>query len=174
MNPIRRTRALVGALALTLALAGPTLGATATQSASETLTVNSTLTLTGVPATLAYGSGVGGATLSAPAFTAVSTTNNPAGVVVSATVNALTSNGNTIALTNRSVLLAQGTSWTGCSEMSGNALPFTKTFTAASMNLYQRTTAGTCEAVVTPKVTIPASAVPGAYTGTFTLTATES
>jgi hypothetical protein len=175
MNTSRRSRgATVAALFLTLALAGPTLGATATQSTSETLTVSPTISLTGLPATVAYGTGVAGDTRTSIMFDLNASTNNAAGLRLTWTTTNLTDGGSTIPFSQRHLLV---TSASGCSLISPFTTPYPQPYGV---------TAGVdrpvCESAapgaaglsgVQLWVVIPPDAEPGAYTGTTTFKAID-
>ena len=167
MNTSRRSRgATVAALFLTLGLAGPTLGANATQSTSETLTVSPTISLTGLPATVAYGTGVAGDTRTSIMFDLNASTNNAAGLRLTWTAQPLTDGGSTIPVTQRRLLVSSAG---GCSLISPFTTPSPQPFVgAAGFDRSVCESAAPGAAVLSGvqlSVVIPPDAVPGAYTG---------
>jgi len=117
-----------------------------TFAASESLNVNATTSITGgVPASVSYGSNDAGTTAVASAFTVTFTTNDPLGLTLSVGGSDLVSGANTITATNRATFI------------DSVVLP-SKDFAV-----------GAGSSIITPRVSIPAAAVPGAYTGTFTI-----
>ncbi|HET7182903.1 MAG TPA: hypothetical protein VFI15_11780 [Candidatus Limnocylindrales bacterium] len=72
-----RTRAVSLAIAFMLAL--PTVALAETATSDETLTVESTVTMTGLPATIDYGSGPAGTTVTADPITITTSTNSMTG-----------------------------------------------------------------------------------------------
>lgn len=76
-----RTRALAFAVAFVLVLPAVALAETGTS--NETLTVESTVTMTGVPATIDYGSGPAGTRVVAAPFTISTSTNSMTGATLS-------------------------------------------------------------------------------------------
>lgn len=189
MNTLnRRPRALLAALALTLALAGPASAATSTQQSSETLTVQSTVSLTGLPTSLAYGSGVTGSTLSAPAFTLTASTNSTAGLKVVWAATNLTSASGSIAASNRYLKIGSEPTGSGGALLQGGIAMWANgdgnAYTGTGAN---GTTPGTDQTVATSaaagdvvisgavaKVKVPANAVPGSYAGTLVFRAIEN
>ena len=79
----RTLRAIALGAALALALPGAAFAATDSATTVITAQINATLSLSGVPATLDFGSGIPGATLSAPAFTLVILSTDPYTVTAS-------------------------------------------------------------------------------------------
>lgn len=171
-------RSLILALAAVLALASPAFGA-ASSPVTETLTVLASTTLTGVPASLTYGSSLAGATVtSGTAFTMTASSTSPAGYNVSWAATDLTSGANTILSTARSFLLT--TPGAGCATVgasTGYTIAPGKAYNGpagTAQNVVNRTTAGSCAvAGVVLSVAIPAGAIPGPYTGTTTFAVTE-
>lgn len=159
MTYAKKGRALIVALAMTLALASPTFALTST--ASETLTVDAQVTLTGVPASISYGSGLGG-TRTGAQFTVNATTNGAAGMTLTVAGSALTNGASTIAATNRSFDLAAY----NCGPVNNNPS------TLSGGGPHNVCTSGqTATVPITPKITVPPTQAPGAYTGTLTVTA---
>lgn len=102
---LRIIRSVAAAVALCAALVLPGASLASTSTATETLTVQSQLTLTGVPASIAYGSGLGGTTLTGPAITANVTSNNGTGYAFTVASNNLTNGtGSSITATARRLL----------------------------------------------------------------------
>lgn len=160
-RPPHRFTALALAAAMALALPGAALGVSST--ASETLTVQAQVTLTGVPASLAYGSGLGGATLTAPTFTASVSTNNPSGATFAVVASDLTNGANQIAASNRAF------------KLSPTGAPIAYTGPAGTKQTLKTwaepidgQTAASGQMPVTASVAVPAGAIPGAYTGSVT------
>jgi hypothetical protein len=75
-----RTRAFAFAVALVLVL--PMVALAETGTSNESLTVESSVTMTGVPATIDYGSGPAGTTVVADPFTISTSTNSPTGATL--------------------------------------------------------------------------------------------
>jgi hypothetical protein len=171
-------RSTAAALAVLLVAASSVLGATAQQASSETLVVSTTTTLTGLPATLSYGSVLGGATASTSPFTLNAATNNANGLNVAYTASDFASGGNTIAATARSMLFTSAGS--GCSSVGALStwnVPPGKAHSGAagtSQPMVTRPNPGSCAiAGVTMSVAVPGGAIPGTYAGTLTVTVTE-
>jgi len=169
-----RVPALILAGILALAVPGAALGVSST--ATETLTVQDQTTLTGVPASIAYGSGLGGTTLAASALSIGISTNAATGYTFSVSASNLTATAGTIQSTNRLFLVSATCDSAGCSvgskwktapggTYSGPA-GTAETIATSSMN---NTTAHSY--TVTPKVAIPSGALAGNYTGTVTFAA---
>lgn len=168
-----------------LALPGTTLAASQSSSTAQTLTVNSTVTLTGVPASVNYGSGLGGVTLSGPANSTsiVGQTNNPTGLdlTVSFSDLARTGGGGTIVATANRLTVSASTTSADC----GASSPFASATTAAyagpagtAWTICSRSSAGSSTFAGSGKtwtyqLDVPAAAVPGTYTGTATWSAVE-
>lgn len=180
-----KLRGAIVALTLALTLAIPASTLAISQASSETLTVTSTISLTGVPASLAYGSGLGGATLTAPNFSATGITNNVAGAkfTVQATDLSRTGGGGTIASTARRlrVTLAQAPAPPGASVTApynaaapGGAYPGPAGTASQIANVTQATDSAGVVLSVDASVVVPANAVPGAYTGTMTFSFTDN
>jgi len=149
-NPIRKTRSALVALALTLALASPTLAATS-DSGTMTLTVGNAISVDGVPDTIAFGSTLGNETLSAPAF--------------DVTVSANTSATFTAAATD----LSNGTATINASAVSlsldgGGAVPAN----GAPIASYGASGGSDTQSVLLT-IDVPAAQQAGEYTGTFTI-----
>lgn len=181
----KNIRALIVALALTIALPVSVFAQqSATSVGAETITVLSTLTVTGVPATMAYGSGLPGTTpswggaLGANPFTA--STNNAAGLTLSVLGSDLarTGGGATIPGSARTYRVAAGSLPTDCVLKPGTwtASPW-KAQTDSVTFVPFCSNADTNTATVpnfTSVITIPAGQMPGIYTGTFTLKAEDN
>jgi hypothetical protein len=154
-----RLYSILVAVALVLAL--PSVSLAASSTATETLTVQSQVTITGVPASIAYGSGLGGTTLSSSPMSIVVTTNNPTGLTFSAAATKLTGStwGGNIAVTNRSFTVNGGAPI--AYTVAESAKQTLKTFATAT-----DATAGAM--TVVSRVAIPASAAPDSYAGSVT------
>jgi hypothetical protein len=171
-------RSLTLAVLVTALLVSPTLAASSTS--TETLTVLPTTTLTGVPASIAYGSGIGGATLtSGSPFTMTATTNSATGLNVTWAASDLTGSGTIAAQNNR--YLQMTSPGAGCSSvgaLSGYSTAPGKVYSGVAnsqQSIVTVASAASCAiAGVTLRVIIPAAATPGAYTGSTTFTATEN
>ena len=177
MKRYRTLAALVAALSLVLSVAGTTLAASQSSSASESLTINSTISLVGVPASLSYGSGLGGETRTAPQFTITATTNNPTGLSGTITASNLTSNGNSIAATQRRFLASApnvGEGWTLDGGSTGWITAPGKAYPGSVMPWFAAAAAGSFSPKLTPSVVVPVAAVPGTYTGTLTISVSEN
>lgn len=172
-----KLRGAIVALTLALTLAIPASTFAASSTATETLSVTSTITMTGVPASLAYGSGLGGGTLTAPQINIAIATNNLTGanLAVQASDMLRTGGGGTIASTARRVRLSlSGTStgWTVTAPYvlnaaaPGNPYPGPANATSQVANGTQATSGLIVEAAMS--VVVPAASVPGAYTGSVT------
>lgn len=173
MNPTRakKSTSIILAGALALALPGAALAASsAPVVANESLTVLSTITFTGAPTSIAYGSALGGATATGPRSIITFGTNSANGARLTVDATALTSGANSIAASNRSYLMG----WEAGGQPTGGTLKG-GAYTGAGFVLANTT--GTANATVnmSPQVNVPASAVPGAgYTGTSTFTVVEN
>jgi hypothetical protein len=153
----RSTRSILLSIALTLGLVAPTFAASQSATSTETLTVNASITLTGVPTSLSYGSTLGAQKLSATMTGVHVFTNNPTGMKVTATASDLTAGGNTIAATNRAF------------KFGGSAeVPYTTANTV--LTTFPGPVPDTAADIVA-SVNVPANAMPGAYTGSVTITA---
>lgn len=179
MTHVKKVRAAIVALTLALTLAIPASTFAVSSTSTETLSVLSTTTMTGVPASLAYGSGLGGATLSAPEAHIAVATDNPTGanLSVQASDMARTGGGGTIASTARRVRLSfSGTTagWTATAPYvlnaaaPGNPYPGPANFSSQLAN----STTATSGLIVdtTMSIVLPAGAVPGSYTGSVVFT----
>jgi hypothetical protein len=169
-----RVPALILAGILALALPGAALGVSA--SSAETLTVQSQTTLTGVPASIAYGSGLGGTTLSASALSIGISTNAATGYTFSVSATNLTSSAGSIQSTNRLFLVSATCDAAGCTVGSkwktapgGSYTGPAGTAETISTSASNNSTAHSYS--VTPKVAIPSGALAGDYTGTLTFAA---
>lgn len=164
---------LVG-FALVLALPSLALGASST--ATETLTVQDQTTLTGVPASIAYGSGLGGTTLSGAALSIGISTNAATGYTFTVAATNLTATSGTIQSTARLFLVSATCDSAGCTvptkwktapggSYSGPAGTAETVGSSSANNTSAHTYA------VTPKVAVPSGALSGSYTGTVTFAA---
>lgn len=178
-------RALVAAVALTMALTGTTLASSQSSATAQTLAISTTLTLTGVPASVNYGTGLGGVTLAGPANAAnvQVSSNNPSGVRLGLAFTDLarTGGGGTIVSTANQIRIS---AVAVASDCTGGATWGTNTMRAypgpadSEWIMCSRATAGTINFPGTGKtwqyeVLLPAAPAPGTYTGTATWTATE-
>jgi len=147
----RTTRALALGLALALALPGAAFATTATSSTAATATVDSALSMSGVPATYALGHAVAGSTLAGPEFSIVIVSSETV-FNVSAASTAFTSGAGTIPGTAVRYLVG-GTNYdsTEAAVSIGHASPLATTI----------------------KLVLPADAKAGTYAGTVTFTASN-
>lgn len=161
-------RALVVALILAVTIAPAVLAESASSNVSESLTAPATISAT-VPASLAYTADTGagaGYYRGSLAVTDVDT-DNPAGLTVKLTASTLVSGGATVPLTDRQF------------EFIGPAGPWTRTATMyGTASITDRTIATSAAPVSGATLTLDAQVrnvtVPGAYTGTLTLTFTTN
>lgn len=174
MTPTRAKKGasiLIG-LALALALPGAALAASQSSTAAESLTVGSQVSVTNVPTSLAYGSTIGGATLSANLNVEMST-NHPTGVTLTLDASALsrTGGGGSIPSTNRLFTFTRNNSPfpSGISDthVNGSEWSYTGSPTAIASSSGP---IGPANYAVVSKIFIPADAVPGDYAGTLTFT----
>jgi hypothetical protein len=163
----RNTRALLGALVLALALPATTLAASTSQTASESLSVASSITLSGVPASLAYGANSAGGVAAVPEFAMTVSSNAANGWFVAVNASDLTSGGGgTIAASNREYVLG----CTGCTATGGGS-PVAYT---PDLVLATRGSAGDGSVFTTSRIHIPSAAPAGSYTGSAIFTATTN
>lgn len=173
-----RIRAMVAgivlaALATTPAFAGQSVPV------PETLTVSPTSTLTGIPASIAYGSALAGADAVSPSFaTVTASTNNVTGFSVSWSATDLTGSG-TIPSTARSIQLASvGAGCATVGALSGYTTSPGKLYTGpanTAQSFVVSTVAGSCNiTTLRLHVAVPALAVSGNYTGTSTFAISEN
>lgn len=139
---MKRLIVLVAIIA-TLALPVSAFAATS-QGSAETLVVNATMSVSGLPTTLNYGANDAGAMATAGVINLNVTTNDPTGVTLSASGGVLTSPDGTIAASARAVKIDGVVQ--GSKHYAGAASP-----------------------AVEPRVDIPSGAPAGTYTGTFTV-----
>lgn len=175
---MRRFLAPFLAVLMALSSIGVAAAANQTSTAAETLTVLSTTTLTGVPATLSYGSGASGR-LAAPVMSIAVTSNNPTGVslAIGAATTAFTSGSNTISRTARSFVAtvpggstcALDTGANYWSEPNGNPMPATGGLTICQTS----TVTSALNVDLTPRVTVPGATPAGTYTGSLVISVTE-
>jgi len=167
----RTVVAVVAALSLVLSVAGTTLAASQSSTAAETLTVGSQVSVTNVPASLSYGSTIGGATLSANLNVEMST-NHPTGVTLTLDASDLTrSGGGTIASTNRLFTFARNNSPfpSGITETHADGSEWSYTGSPTTI-ASSSGPIGPANYAVVSKVFVPADATPGDYAGTLTFT----
>lgn len=160
----RSFRALVGALALALAIVPSAFASNIT----ESLTVNSVITVTGVPASISYGTVDPGLTSSTQSFTASVTANS--GYVFRMSGSNFTGAG-TISKSARygqlgggsNVTISGPTSFTdfGAAAFDGTTVLVTGNSGSSSFNTDLR-------------VAVPANQAPGSYAGTITYTFSAS
>lgn len=165
----RKVRPIIFAVALAVAGASPALAASTSSTTTESLEVTSSISLSGVPASLAYSSVNAGATASAPEFTASVSSNQASGWTLSVDATDLVSGGNAIAMTQRTYVV------------SGNFANFTATGGGSSVAypggpfvLATRNSGGAADVFLTSRVAVPANAVPGVYTGSAVFTASTN
>lgn len=179
---MRRMTAIFAAAVLSLAFSVPAFASTANQVSTETLTVQSTISITGVPASIAYGSGLGGATVTSGAgFTINISGNNPTGITLAWQPSDLTGtpSGTIAATNNRYVKLSSaGAPCATVGASSGYTTAPGKQYIGPSgtaQNIVASTGAATCAVSgVVLSVVIPAAAVPSAYTGTSTFIVSDN
>lgn len=106
--------AAVMALALALILPGAAMAATTSSSTTATATVDSVISMTGVPATYNFGHGIPGSILTGPTFT-INVTSSETAWSLTATVTNFTSGGNTITTSGQFQWFSNGTAamWNG-------------------------------------------------------------
>ena len=178
----RKRLPLALGLALALVVPGSALAVESSSATSETLTIQAQITLTGIPASIAYGSGLGGDTLSAGMPSVQVSTNNPSGYTFDWSATDLTASGGTIASTQRRLLADNGfceptQSTLGCwidvvyRSGGSNAYPGPAGFRDVIAN---NEVAATDTYSLTLSVVISAAQVPGNYTGTATFFATTN
>lgn len=176
----RTIRAAIVAAILALTVAAPAMAAPTSVAAPETLTVLATTSLTGVPASIAYGSGLAGSSRNnGSAFTMTASSNSVSGFAVSWAATDLTGPG-TIAANTRGLQLvnAGGGTCATVGALSGYTTAPGKAYTGpagTAQNIVVNTTAGSCAiGGVQLYVAIPVTAISGNYTGTTTFTVTET
>ena len=169
----RRSRAIIAAIALTLVLAMP--AAAVTSTVSESLTVDSAITMTGVPASINYGNAIaGGPRVTATPFDITVSSNDATGWYVSAASSVLTSSEGTIPVTARRHVVG---TVSGCTNPASVTLgpSFTGTGSAPDTTggkvFMTSSGAGTGCAKFTAGINVPGSALAGSYTGTLTFEA---
>lgn len=165
----RKVRPIIFALLVAVGGASPALAASTSSTTTESLEVTSSISLTGVPASLTYSTVNSGATAQAPEFTASVSSNQANGWTLSVVATDLTSGGNTIATTARAYVVA------------GNFANFTATgggsfvaYPGGPFVLATRGTGGAADVFLTSRVAVPANAAPGVYTGSATFTASTN
>ena len=173
-------RAFVAAVAAAL-LAAPAAYAVEQSSViSESLTVQAQLTMTGVPASIAYGTGLAGDTLSS-GFTVVITTNNPTGYHFDVAASDFAGGGG-IASTQRRFLVDNGACdpsqavlgcWISPTWRSGGSNAYGGPAGTRVVLANNETTAADTYGM-TLRVVLPSGATPGAYTGSATFYATTN
>jgi hypothetical protein len=146
--------AALGAI-LALALPGAAFAATTTSVTTATVTVNGVISMTGIPATYANGSGVAGAILTGPPFTITVASSDP--FVVSVAASDFVSGGNTIVADHTTLTFITG----------ATSLDYTG---PAGVPMEIGTTTPLTEKV---KMILPLTAHAGTYTGTLTWTASN-
>ena len=172
---MRKLSALVFAGLLFAASVVPAFAATSTQSATTTVTVSTSIVLTGVPATIAFAAGAPSAVVTAPTFTANVVTNNRIGYTIGVVTSNMTSVG------SADTIPATAFTWTGtsvtcngggvtCVGASGSPTNTTTAVQVASAT--KRTSAVGDTFTIASSLTIPL-VDSGAYTGTAVFTATS-
>ena len=179
----RIRRALV-ALALTLSLVVPGTAMAATSlSTAETLTVNSTLSITGLPASSSYGAGLAGANRAATAFNVAFSTDNPAGLKFmwqSSNLSRVGGGGTIPALNNKFLRFPTAAIGTGTCTLPGGLSTWSTAPGAAAAGTADFTVCTTSVATdltfngAVLSVTIPSGTAPGDYTGTTVLKVTDN
>jgi hypothetical protein len=171
---MRKLSALVFAGLLFAASVVPAFAATSTQSATTTVTVNTSIVLTGVPATIAFGAGAPSDVVTAPGFTANVVSNNRIGYTIGVVTSNMASAGstNTIPATaftwaGTSVTCAGGST---CAGASGSPTDTTTPVQVASAT--KRTAEAGDTFTIASSLTLP-FVDSGAYTGTAVFTATS-
>ncbi len=155
---------------LVLTVAGPALAANASASTAETLSVGYTTSITGVPATLDYGTGLAGTFVYTPKFTITVSTNDPNGLTLSWLPTAMTSGSDSIAAVYHYVYITASTGLTvqtGTYSFNSSAAP--------GMTIASGTTAvanGTMDLELV--VNVPTTQPAGSYSGTSTFTVSEN
>jgi hypothetical protein len=147
-----RTRlAAVVALLMALAIPGAAFAASS-QSSAMTLTISSVISVSGVPASLDFGSPLAGTNANAPQFT-VTYSSNGSATFTSSVTDLTASGGGLIAKANVSQSLASGS----YAAADGATIA---SFGAAG---------GSSSKTVDVRVAVPAAQQAGAYTGTYTI-----
>ena len=170
MHPTRakkRTGSLILAAVLALALPASAFAASTSSTVTESLTVAASISMTGIPASLDYGSSTAGTNVVAPEFTAAVSSNNASGWSVAVNATDLTNGGGTIPATNRQYSMA-GSGYTA----TGGGSPVS--YPGGDFVIANRATPGSANVFVTSRISIPAAASPGAYTGSAVFTASTN
>lgn len=157
-----RTRSIVLAAALALALPGSTLAASTSGSSPESLSVAATISMV-VPASIAY---TGTGTQTAAVSISGLDTNNPTGLAVTATVNATGAGKITPASRSLSAVTV-GSGWTGS---AANPAPWSTGSEAVTLATYPANAPAAKTISFTSSVNASAYA-PGAFTGSMNFTA---
>lgn len=160
----RALRAVLFALVIAAAGASPAFAASTSSTTTESLEVTSSISMTGVPATLSYSSVNAGQSAQAPEFTANVSSNQVSGWTLTVDSTDLVSNGNTIAKTQRQYVIS-GTGFTG----TGGGSPVN--YPGGPFTLATRGTAGSADVFITSRIGVPPEAAPGVYTGSAVFTA---
>lgn len=183
IHRIRRILAVPLAFALLAMSAGASLAASTSSTTNMTLQVNSTLSLTGVPAAMDFGSGLGGTNKATPAQTSsiVAQTNLTTGLKLNLSISDLTRVGGseTIAATNYRLSTSSQPSAADCPNAPAGLASTSPNYPGGQWTICSRTSAGS---LTFPGGTltwnfllgIPAGATPGSYTGTAVWTALET
>lgn len=168
-NRARTLRAIIFALLIAVGGASPALAASTSSTTTESVEVTTSISMTGVPASLTYSTVNAGATAQAPEFTASVSSNQANGWTLSVDATDLVSGGNTIDRTQRAYI------------MSGNYNNFTATgggspvaYPGGPFVLATRGTGGAADVFITSRVAVPANAAPGVYTGSAVFTASTN
>lgn len=179
----RRLFAALMSLVLLAASAGSALAASTSSNTALSLQVNSTLSLTGVPASLDFGSGLGGARKLTPsqATSIVAQTNLTSGLKLNLSFTDLTRTGGveTVAASNYRLITSAQPSSTDCPNAIPNLASAAPSYPGGEWTVCSRNTAGALNfpggtASWNFAIDIPAGATPGSYTGTATWTALEN
>lgn len=172
----RSMRAILFAVIVGAAGASPAFAAEASSTVSESLTVQAYVSLTGVPATIAYGTSIGGDVKSGGTFELTAATNNAAGLRIEVAASDLTTGGGTIPKSNRAFVtpatFATACNWTGASHVAECFVPSGGAYVedgGGRMVIGQSSDANTRKLLVEPQVSVPASAPAGNYAGSFTV-----
>jgi len=177
----RRAIAVLASLALLALSAGTTLGASTSSNTALTLTVSSTLSLTGVPAALDFGSGLGGVRKLTPSqASVVADTNLSSGLALNLSFTDLTRTGgtDTIAASNFRLITSGQPSAADCPNAPAGLASSAPVYPGGQWTLCSRNTAGSVAFAGGTlewsfAIDIPAAAPPGGYTATATWTAVE-
>jgi hypothetical protein len=160
----KRLGGLLLAILATLSFAAPAFAASTGGSSSETLAVVSAISISGIPASIDYGTASGGSNADAATIPLSVTTDNPNGWRLDLTATALTGAG-TIPATARSFRVMNA---------AGGAIPigtFNGTYgpyVAGGVNPVAADSTGTATFSLDARIAVPNGTPAGSYTGTLT------